>query len=417
MQFSLIFIFCGIIMPLALILTGIRFGVGLKFFYIAHPISTVKSMLSGKGGFKSLSLALAGTLGVGNIVGVASAIYAGGIGSIFWMVLCAILSMGIKYVETFLAVKHRRWENGLYTGGAPLYIETAIKGKKGHVVASIFAFMCVSNSLITGNLVQVNAVCDILPLSKLSFGLLFALLFLVVIFFGVNRISTFTSVIIPLLSFSYIFITLYIILGNVAEIPKIIGQIIGEAFDVKSALGGIGGHSILTAMRYGISRGVLSNEAGCGTSPIAHASSENTPHIQGCLGIFEVFIDTVVLCPLTAFVVILSGFGREKSPMYAVFSAFSHFLGDLGGYYIAISCLLFAFATLLSQFYYGEKSLDYISKSRIIHTPYGILFVLICIFAPLIPNYDMWIISDKNIALLTTVNLVFLNLLLRKEVL
>lgn len=415
MQFSLIFVFCGIIMPLALVITGIRFGIGLKFFYLLHPIRLIKDILSGKGGYKSLSLALAGTLGVGNIVGVASAISVGGIGSVFWMVVSALIAMSIKYVETYLAMKHKRCDGSTYTGGAPLYIETAIKGKIGHVVAIIFAFMCVTNSLLTGNLVQINAVSDILPISKLCFGVIVAALFVAVAINGHNKISSVTSIIIPILSFSYIFITLYIILGNVAEIPKIIGLIIKEAFNIKGAISGIGAFSILTSMRYGISRGILSNEAGCGTSPIAHASSENTPHIQGCLGIFEVAIDTVILCPLTAFVIILSGFVTEKSPMYAVFCAFSHFLGDFGGCFISVSCLLFAFATLLSQYYYGKKSLDYISKSRIIHTPYGILFVLMCIIAPLIPNNAMWIISDINIALLTITNLVFLNILFKKE--
>ena len=415
MQFSLIFVFCGIIMPLALVITGIRFGIGLKFFYLLHPIRLIKDILSGKGGYKSLSLALAGTLGVGNIVGVASAISVGGIGSVFWMVVSALIAMSIKYVETYLALKHKRWDGSTYTGGAPLYIETAIKGKIGHVVAVIFAFMCVTNSLLTGNLVQINAVSDILPISKLCFGVIVAALFVAVAINGHNKISSFTSVIIPILSFSYIFITLYIILVNVSEIPRITALIISEAFNIKGAISGVGAYSILTAMRYGISRGVLSNEAGCGTSPIAHASSENTPHIQGCLGIFEVAIDTVILCPLTAFVIILSGFVTEKSPMYAVFCAFSHFLGKFGGYFVSASCLLFAFATLLSQYYYGKKSLDYISKSRIIHTPYGILFVLMCIIAPLIPNNAMWIISDINIALLTITNLVFLNILFKKE--
>jgi AGCS family alanine or glycine:cation symporter len=157
-------------MPLALVITGIRFGIGLKFFYLLHPIRLIKDILSGKGGYKSLSLALAGTLGVGNIVGVASAIAMGGAGSVFWMVLSAFVAMGIKYVETYLAVKHKRWDGEAYTGGAPLYIEKAIKGKNGHVVALIFAFMCVSNSLITGNLVQINAVSDILPINKLDGG-------------------------------------------------------------------------------------------------------------------------------------------------------------------------------------------------------------------------------------------------------
>ena len=415
MQFSLTFVFCGIIMPLALVITGIRFGIGLKFFYLLHPIRLIKDILSGKGGYKSLSLALAGTLGVGNIVGVASAISVGGVGSVFWMVLSAFVAMGIKYVETYLAVKHKRWDGEAYMGGAPLYIEKAVNGKNGHVVALIFALMCVSNSLITGNLVQINAVSDILPINKLCFGIIVSALFVAIIINGYNKISSVTAILIPILSFSYIFLTLYIILGNVAEIPRITALIISEAFNIKSAISGVGAYSILTAMRYGISRGVLSNEAGCGTSPIAHASSENTPHIQGCLGIFEVAIDTVILCPLTAFVLILSGFVTEKSPMYAVFCAFSHFLGEFGGYFVSASCLLFAFATLLSQYYYGKKSLDYISKSRIIHTPYVLLFVLTCIIAPIIPNSTMWIISDINVALLTVINLLFLNLLFKKR--
>lgn len=400
---------CGIIMPILLILVGIFFIFKLKFFYILHPIRTMKSM--SKGGLKSLSLALAGTLGVGNIVGVASAIIAGGAGAVFWMWISATIAMSVKYVEVILAMKHRRaTTEGSYYGGAPYYINEGFKpilgNKVSEALAIAFATLCVFNSLSTGNLVQVNSVVSLIPISKILFGIIFAVLALLIILKGIKGISAFTSFLIPILSVFYVGISLYIIIINIEMIPNVLHLIIKEAFSYKSVVSGFMGYGIMSAIRFGISRGLLSNEAGCGTSPTAHASSCSKDfHSQGCLGIFEVFVDTILLCSLTAFVILISN-TTLYSPMELVIASFEKYAGPIGKYGIIISSLLFAFATIACQYYYGIESLCFISSKRAIRLIYTIIFVLVIIIGAIMPMSLMWQISDLIIALMTIINLV-----------
>ncbi len=400
---------CGIIMPILLVLVGIFFIFKLKFFYILHPIKTFKSML--KGGFKSLSLALAGTLGVGNIVGVASAILAGGAGAVFWMWISAFLAMGIKYIEVVLAMRYRQIDtNGCYYGGAPYYISIGFKnslGKKiSRLIGGAFALLCVLNSLTTGNLVQVNAVASISPVSPLYFGIIFCSIAFLVILGGVKRISAFTSILIPILSIFYVGVSIYVLICNYTQIPSVFALIIKDAFSVRCAVSGFMGYGIMSAIRFGVSRGILSNEAGCGTSPTAHASSNTSDiHSQGCLGIFEVFVDTILLCTLTAFVILLSSKG-ESNPMTLVISSFSAHTGVVGKYGIIISAILFSFATVACQFYYGAESLNYVTKSKLGRGVYTFVFCLVIIIGAIIPMSLMWQISDLVIALMTIFNLI-----------
>ncbi|MBQ7353141.1 MAG: sodium:alanine symporter family protein [Clostridia bacterium] len=413
-------ILCGVIMPFFLLFVGLIFGIKYKFFYLIHPIKTFKTILKNqKGGFKSLSLALAGTLGVGNIVGVASAISMGGYGSIFWMWISAFCAMSLKYAEVCLAMKYRKQKASGYEGGAPFYIYHGFKSKLGNslafVLSVIFALLCVSNSLTTGNLVQINAVSNILPVSKLLFGAIFAFLCMLVILGGKKRISAFNSVLIPLLSLSYTIVCLGIILKNASYIPNAFLLIIRDAFSNKSICGGIFGFTISSALRYGVSRGVLSNEAGCGTSPCAHASSESTSvHGQGCLGIFEVFVDTILLCTLTAFVIIISNTSLNGNSMNIVINAFSIFLGTGGKYFIGFSSILFAFATICTQFFYGSESISYFTRSKISLTIYSVLFLSVIILGAIIPMSVMWQISDFVLAIMTIINLICLIFLFKE---
>ena len=408
---------CGKIMPALLIFLGVFFAFKLKFFYIFHPIKSAKEMLKGqKDGFKSLSVALAGTLGVGNIVGVASAISLGGAGSIFWMWVSAFCAMGIKYAEVYLAMIFRHENKGRFYGGAPYYIKEGLSNKIGVKQASflslIFAVFCVINSLTTGNLVQVNSVSAILPVSPLFFGIIFTVLTFSVISGGLKRISNITAVLIPMLSLIYILLCSYIIFQGLNEIPTIIKTIFVDAFSVKSASAGVTGYGIYAAIRYGVSRGVLSNEAGCGTAPAAHASSENkSAHSQSCLGIFEVFIDTILLCSLTAFVILLSSPAPEKSPMLLVVSAFEQYTGKLGGGTIAFLSISFAFATVICQYFYGCEALEYISNSKGSKGLFSAVFCLTILVGAIMPMNIMWQISDLAIAVMTIINLICLFLL------
>lgn len=408
-----LFLLCGIILPVFLLFTGIRYGIKLKFFYILHPVKTAKAMLSGKNGFSALSLALAGTLGIGNIVGVSAAISVGGAGALFWMCASCIVAMSVKYGETYFALRYKKIHNGVAFGGAPYYIREAFPNKKGVILAFVFAFLCVGNSLITGNFVQINAVKDILPIKPIILGGVFAILLLMVVYKGVNRISSLTSLVIPLLTLFHVVLSLYIIFANYQHVPAVFSKIIKEAFNFKATITGVGSFGILTAIRYGVSRGLLSNEAGCGTSPIAHASSDNDPHIQGCLGIFEVFFDTVVLCTITALVILLYG-ERDLPPVEWVAAAYGHYLPRVGDFFIKASCFIYVFSTLISQFYYGDKSLSYVTESKAVHTVFALLSALVCILSPLAPSSLMWTVSDINIALLTVFNLITLNFLIKR---
>ena len=251
-------------MPTMLIIIGTFFAAKLGFFYIFHPVKTVKTILSNsKGGFKSLSVALAGTLGVGNIAGGSSAIMMGGAGAVFWMWISAFAAMSLKYVEVFLAVKYRREKNGEYYGGAPYYIKYGMKSKVGWRVSlylsCVFALLCVINSLTTGNLVQINAVANITPLPPIIFGIIFTALVFLVISGGVKRISSFTFVLMPLLTIFYIVLSLYVIIADAEKIPGTLSLIFNSAFSFRSAASGACGYGIKEAIRYGVSRGVLSN--------------------------------------------------------------------------------------------------------------------------------------------------------------
>ena len=408
-----LFFLCGVILPILLLLTGIRYGGRLGFFYILHPVKTARTIMSGKGGFSALSLALAGTLGIGNIAGVSSAIIMGGPGAVFWMIVSAFVAMGVKYGETFFAVRYKKTRNGVGFGGAPYYITEAIKGGKGYALAIIFALMCALNSIITGNLVQINAVTGALPIHPIVIGICFCAPLILVLAGGVDKISSVTAVIIPALTLAYVCLSLYVIISNSATLPRIFTDIVKGALSFRSAAAGGVSYGAMSALRYGVSRGILSNEAGCGTSPIAHASAENPPHVQGCLGIFEVFADTVLLCTLTALVVLIYGV-EDMSPISLVTSAFGAYLGNFGRAFIIVACFIFAFATLISQFYYGDKSLSFISERKIIHTPFAVLYILTVLLAPFAPEEAIWTLSDVNIAALTLFNLFILNILIKK---
>ena len=409
----------GIILPVLLIFLGIYFAIRLNMFYILHPFKTIKTILNNRrDGFKSLTVALAGTLGVGNIVGVASAILLGGAGSVFWMWISAFCAMSLKYVEVYLAMIYRKKQNGQFYGGASHYIKDGLKNKIGvtpaYFLSIIFAFFCVVNSLTTGNLVQINSVSSLLSIPPFYFGTIFTILAFIAIIGGLKRISKITSVLIPVLSIAYVLICVFIICTEIERLPKVISTIIKDAFSVNCAVSGFTGFGIASAIRFGVSRGVLSNEAGCGTSPSAHASSDSVdPHGQGCLGVFEVFVDTILLCSLTAFVILLSTPTNEKTPISLVLSAFCQFTGEFGANLIIWLTICFAFATVICQFFYGMEALNYISKGKAAKTVFIFLFCIVLLVGAVIPMELMWQISDLSIAIMTIVNL-FCIFLLRK---
>lgn len=367
--------------------------------------------------FKALSLALAGTLGVGNITGVASALISGGPGAIFWMWVGAILVIPVKYAEVNLAVQFRRKNNGGFFGGAMYYIRDGIgqivHGKFPAVLGGAFALLCCANSLITGNLVQSNAAACIFPEEhRLTCGIILGVLVLSSLLLGVKRIEMITSSLIPILTGAYMVISLFIILSNITLVPSVFAGIVKSAFNGRAVFGGALGFGILRSMRFGIMRGIFSNEAGCGTSPIAHASANTkSPHHQACFGIFEVIFDTLILCTLTALVLLIAEARFSLIPWSSTadatpvtMEAFG-MLGGSGTYYtLAVSVVLFAFATIIAQIYYGVISVGYLTKRKIPQVIYSVLSVAVTVAGSVVSSPVMWNLADVIIGIMTAVN-------------
>lgn len=429
----------GILTPVLLLGAGLYFGVRLRFFWFLHPLRFLRTLreAAGNGGtspFAALSMALAGTLGVGNIAGVATAITAGGAGAVLWMLLGALGAMSVKYAEVYLAVRFRRarkeeGETHFY-GGAMYYIrdglgaraktETGIRAAAA--LGGIFALLCAANALLTGTLVQVRAAVSCVGFSPLLFGVLFAAAALPVARRGMDRASSVMAVLIPALSGLYILLSLGILLPHAAQLPGVLRQIWRQAWDFRAAAGGIAGFGVSRAVRYGITRGIFSNEAGCGTAPTAHASANTrSPRHQGCFGIFEVFADTVVLCTITALVILLYRDGEGLDGIELSLAAYTRlsaglggaWFGSLAGVFMRLCILLFAFATVICQNCYGREAVRFLTSSRRAEAVYTALTAAAVIAGALIQPALMWSIADFTVSLMTCLNVVCLLLLVR----
>lgn len=372
--------------------------------------------------FEAVTTALAGTVGTGNIAGVTGALFAGGPGAIFWMWVSAFFGMCTKYAEIALAVKYRVTdENGVNKGGPMYYIENGM-GKKFKWLALVFAFLGGLASFGIGNIAQSNEIAgtmgSVFGFSPLVTGLLLALLVGVIIIGGIKRIGQVTSYLVPFMAVFYIAAGITVIVLRIAEIPAVLMAIVKGAFSFEAVGGGVFGYAIMVAMRQGVARGVFSNEAGLGSAPIAHAaSSAKEPCEQAMWGVFEVFVDTVVICTLTGFAVILSGvLGADggvssfASNGVAAASAFNAILpGTIGGVIIQISLMFFALSTIIGWSYYGESCFGYLSGNNVhVMNIYKLCYVLMCIVGASGSGTLMWDIADTLNGLMAIPNLIAL---------
>ena len=407
-----------------LLAVGVFFSFKLGFFYIRHPISMAKEMLRRESGqgispFRAVTLALAGTLGVGNIAGVASSIAIGGYGSVFWMWVSALAAMVLKYAEITLAISHRRIdrESGEPYGGAPYYIKDTLsrRGFKvgGRALAGIFALLCIVNSVTMGCMLQANAVSTsfegVLDIKPWVVGAVVAILCCFVITGNARWVSGFCERTVPIMTLGYIGISLMVIWARRECLPDAFVAIFEDAFRLDSAAGGVIGFLISSKLRAGVMRGLVSNEAGCGTAPTAHASSNvRLPAKQGLWGIFEVFVDTILLCTLTAIVIILAGDGAlafADNPMMMTVKAYSLVLGEWSEYYMCASVLLFAFATMVCWAHYGKESLRAITRSRFAAPIFIIVFCLFVFIGSVAAPSLAWLAADLSIGIMTVINL------------
>ncbi len=407
-----------------LLTVGIFFSFKLKFFYIRRPVKMIKTMLepergSGISPFRAVSLALAGTLGVGNIAGVASSIAIGGCGSVFWMWLSALVAMVLKYAEITLAISHRRIdrESGEPYGGAPYYIKDLFvshgRAVSGKLLAALFAVLCIVNSVTMGCVIQSNAVASsfegVFDLKPWMVGAATALLCCLVITGNAKWVSGFCEKTVPIMTVGYILISVGVITTKWQGIGRAMDTIFEDAFKLDSAVGGIFGFILSNKLRAGTMRGLMSNEAGCGTAPTAHASSNvKSPAKQGFFGIFEVFVDTVLLCTLTALVIILAGDGilsYAENPMLMAIKAYSSVLGPWSEYYMCASVLFFAFATMVCWAHYGKESLRCLTKSRAASGIYIVIFCLFAFLGAVFAPKSAWLLADLSLGIMTLINL------------
>lgn len=374
--------------------------------------------------FQSLCTALAATIGTGNIVGVATAIVLGGPGAIFWMWIMAIFGMMTNYSENVLGIYFRRkGENGEWHGGAMYYLKDGLGGYKGCkwigvILAILFSAFCLLASFGIGNMSQVNSIAGNM---KTAFnipvwvtGIALVILSAVVILGGLKRVAAVTEKLVPIMAILYIIGALIVIFAHVSAIPAAFVAIFKGAFSAKSASGGIVGYGIQLAITWGFKRGAFSNEAGLGSSVMVHSSSNvKEPVRQGMWGIFEVFADTIIVCTLTALVVLTSGLvdletGKmitENVKSALVGEAFATVFGKAGPMFIAIAILLFAYSTVLGWSHYGTTAWGYLfgDKTSFI---YKIVFVIIIFFGCTMSLDLAWDLSDTFNGLMMIPNLI-----------
>lgn len=418
----------GILTPVLLLCSGLYFLFRLKGFCFFHPIKMIKTILKkekgdGNSPVRALTLALAGTLGVGNIVGVASSIKLGGYGAVFWMWVSAAVAMILKYAEIVLALIYRRvGKDGEFHGGAYYYIrEFFVKNKLarlGSFMGGLFAILCIMNSVSMGGIIQANAISSAflgefgVPL-WLS-GLVVALFSLFIIMGNSEKIASFTEKIVCVMSIGYTVVSVAVMGVYHDRILPSLFLIFESAFNFKSAGFGVLGFLFASSFRLGCMRGLMSNEAGCGTAPTAHASSNvSMPAKQGLLGVVEVFVDTIVLCSMTAFVIIIAGERVliNENPMMITLSSFEILLGEAAGIFICISVLLFGFATIVCWAHYGREALNFICKSTLAGKIFVLLYAVFVFFGSVCSVSLAWDIADLCLGLMTVINVIILCLM------
>ncbi len=366
--------------------------------------------------FQALMTALAATIGTGNIAGVATAIVLGGPGAIFWMWVTALLGMATKYAEAVLAVRYREVDPlGNHVGGPMYYIRNGM-GVRWDWLGALFALFGMVAAFGIGNMVQANSVADAAALFLdtppwLTGGVMAALAAAVVLG-GIRRIAEVAARLVPFMAMAYVLGALAVIVPRLAEVPGALALIVTDAFTGTAVTGGFAGAAVWAAIRYGVARGIFSNEAGLGSAPIAHAAARTTdPVRQGMIAMLGTFIDTLVICTMTALVIILTGAwtGGDNGASLSA-QAFAQGLPGLGGPIVSLGLMVFAFTTILGWSYYGERCAEYLLGVRVIG-PYRVLWILAIPVGAMGQLNLIWLVSDVMNGLMALPNLIALAVL------
>lgn len=419
------------------LLTGLFFSLRTGFFQLfGFRIwwrESIGRLFRGGGGhahrgisqIQALSTALAATIGTGSIAGVATAIFYGGPGAVFWMWISAFLGMMTGCAEKTLAVRYRRGIPGGWQGGPMYYMEDGLGSRP---LGVWFALLCIAQTLIGGDLVQSNSIATSLTASfgfrALPVGIAAAVLTGCVIFGGIGRIGRVSERLVPCMAALFLLGGLAVLAVHARAIPNVLRDIFTQALSPKAACGGYGAAA---ALRYGVARGVFTNEAGLGTSAIAHAAADvDDPARQGMWGILEVFIATLVICTMTALVILSSGVYDPAAALDAIASgqvsdsmlgaplsaaAFATVFGPFGGVFVSICLILFAFTSLLGACYYGEQCLLYLTGSARLVPAYRLFFLGMTVLGSVGDLSAAWLLVDLSNALMAVPNLAALLLL------
>lgn len=378
--------------------------------------------------FQAVCTALAATVGTGNIAGVAGAIAIGGPGAVFWMWISALLGMCTKYAEVTLAVHFREKNtNGELVGGPMYYIKNGLD-KKWHFLAYLFSAFGVLTVFGTGNATQVNTITtavnsallnyhllgeDQVPTSNLIIGIVIAVLVGMILLGGIKRIGRVTEKLVPFMALLYVILGLGVIVIHVKALPSVFGAIIGGAFNPSAVTGGIVG-SMFVSMKKGVSRGIFSNEAGLGTGSIAHACADTRkPVKQGMFGIFEVFTDTIVICTLTALVILCSGIAvpyGEAAGAELTIRGFTSTYGSWISIFTAFAMCCFAFSTTIGWGLYGARCIEFLFSEKVTK-PFMVVYSLVAIVGATANLGLMWSIAETFNGLMAIPNLIALFLL------
>ena len=395
-----------------LVLTGIIFTIRLKFIQVRKFGEGMRRVFGGinlfgkqadKDGmssFQALATAIAAQVGTGNIAGCATALISGGPGAIFWMWLSAFFGMATIYGEAVLAQKFKtRSETGEVIGGHVYYIRQAFKGGFGKFLAGFFAVAIILALGLMGNMVQSNSIGDAFynafGVNKLIVGIIIAAIAAFIFLGGMKRIASVTEKVVPIMAALYIVGSLVVIIANIKNIPNVFYQIFVGAFNPTAVLGGAAGITVKAAMRFGVARGLFSNEAGMGSTPHAHAVAKvDKPEEQGIVAMIGVFLDTFVVLTLTALVILSTnslGSGAEGVALAQL--AFSKVFGNFGGVFIAICLLFFAFSTIIGWYFFGEQNIKYLFGQKAVKI-YALLVVIFVIIGSTLKVDLVWNLSD-----------------------
>ena len=403
-----------------------KFGVAMK-----NTVGKIFDKTQAKDGsmspFQAVCTALAGTVGTGNIAGVAGAIALGGPGAIFWMWCSAFLGMCTKFSEVTLAIHFReKNSNGEYVGGPMYYIKNGLS-KKWYFLAVLYAVFGVLTVFGTGNATQVNTIVASINSALMSFhiidgtndkanlifGIFIAALVAMVLLGGIKRIGQVTEKLVPFMAVLYVILAFGVIIMNIQHVPAVFGEIFSGAFSPRAATGGVVG-SMFLSMKKGVSRGIFSNEAGLGTGSIAHAcaDTDNAAH-QGMFGIFEVFMDTIIICTLTGLVILLAAPGityGQAAGAELTISGFTSTYGSWVSIFTAVAMCCFAFSTIIGWGLYGSRCIEFLGGEKLVR-PFLVIYSFVSIVGATINLGLLWDIADTFNGLMAVPNLIALLML------